>query len=875
MGNEKDGILSPNHKNSEKLIGVLYLLGSLAVLAMAIISAYQGESSEPTANLKSEDIANQGHLPRKILKKPPGIEVSSMVASTIIPPRGQLSRSHFEIRIAPSDFQKIALKREEALAQDVLLSSDADFVPAEISINGESHKVKLRLKGDKKDHWATKKWSFRVHVSGNDSIFGVRKFSVQQPGTRNVIGEWLFHRAMNFEDIISLRYEFIDVTLNGKYMGVYAFEEHFDRILIEHNQRREGPILKFDESLFWKTFQYPIWKETYFYSSSIQGFNQNRILRNPKLKEAFTRGISKLESFRTQEAKVKEVFDFDRLAKYYALAELFGSTHISLRFYLNPITSLLEPIAFDANAGVKLTNLISIRRRLRESVVFDFDYFVFSDLEFVARYHSELERISDKNYVDNFLAHVNDDFQTSLDFIKRDYPRYTFAGEILYENQQLIRHALFPVKGLHGYVERLTSNQLTLNLGVIQPMPVEVIALVRNQTVITKLEPPIRIKGKVATEAVDYKRLSFEIPNLEEIDENILEEISLRYRIIGTSGWQEIALFPWPHKDLDTVIEETISEVSEFESLDFIKVKKDENLIIFKKGTWNIEKTLSLPQNYRLIIGPGTSLKLKNNASIISYSPVELMGTKNSNIQITAAPNSASGFAVLSPEEKSIITCVQFANLTAPSIKGSELTGSVTLYEASARIWNCQFKNSKSEDSLNIVRGEVNLDDCVFQNSYGDGIDADFISESVIKNCKFFNTGNDGIDVSGSTVQVLNSNLEACGDKGISVGENCQVRIANCVVNESKIGIAGKDMSIVSIENCKFDNCSIGLAAYQKKPEFGGANIYANGLTVLNSDTPYIVEKGSRLVIDNKLIPAVRQRLVRLLYGVEIEDRAH
>jgi len=38
------------------------------------------------------------------------------------------------------------------------------------------------------------------------------------------------------------------MELNGQDMGVYAFEEHFDKLLIESNNRREGPIVKFSEN---------------------------------------------------------------------------------------------------------------------------------------------------------------------------------------------------------------------------------------------------------------------------------------------------------------------------------------------------------------------------------------------------------------------------------------------------------------------------------------------------------------------------------------------------------------------------------------------------------------------------------------------------
>ena len=40
--------------------------------------------------------------------------------------------------------------------------------------------------------------------------------------------------------------------LNGEGLGVYAWEEHPDKQLVESLNRREGPILKLDDAGFWE-----------------------------------------------------------------------------------------------------------------------------------------------------------------------------------------------------------------------------------------------------------------------------------------------------------------------------------------------------------------------------------------------------------------------------------------------------------------------------------------------------------------------------------------------------------------------------------------------------------------------------------------------
>ena len=113
--------------------------------------------------------------------------------------------------------------------------------------------IKLRFKGDWVDHLKGEKWSFRVVVLGENTFKGLKSFSIQSPHTRTFLDEWFMHKIFKKEDILTTRYEFIDVKLNNKQLGIYAYEEHFEKQLLESSNRREGPILKFNEEGLWET----------------------------------------------------------------------------------------------------------------------------------------------------------------------------------------------------------------------------------------------------------------------------------------------------------------------------------------------------------------------------------------------------------------------------------------------------------------------------------------------------------------------------------------------------------------------------------------------------------------------------------------------
>ena len=54
------------------------------------------------------------------------------------------------------NFQKIEYNRKKALERGELISSDNNFVKAEITQGGYTNECKIRLKGDFSDHWKGK-----------------------------------------------------------------------------------------------------------------------------------------------------------------------------------------------------------------------------------------------------------------------------------------------------------------------------------------------------------------------------------------------------------------------------------------------------------------------------------------------------------------------------------------------------------------------------------------------------------------------------------------------------------------------------------------------------------------------------------------------
>jgi len=382
----------------------------------------------------------------------------------IIPEISQkTSYKSIQVILGEKQFNKLKAKRDQALSVGVLQTADEDFVPATIRYNNENYKAKIRLKGDWTDHLKGLKWSYRIKLSGDKTIQGMRKFSVHHPASRGYLNEWLYHKAIKQEGIMGLRYDFLEGFLHVKVqskhiavttnVGIYAIEETFDKRLIENNGRKVGVILKLTEADMWRESA-KIFEISKITGTSIEGkynprygsskgmtvtaYSLSTIFADTTLNKQFKLAKNLLNRYRDGELKISQVFDVEKTAKFTALANLFGGTHgltaHNLRWYYNPITSLIEPIAFDGNSGYKLAAFKQYWKSENDTV-------------FQQALITALEEVSTPEYLKNLKT----SYQEQLDFLIKDQQQ-EFKGksilslDVLVENQKVLKEMLLRLK---------------------------------------------------------------------------------------------------------------------------------------------------------------------------------------------------------------------------------------------------------------------------------------------------------------------------------------------------------------------------------------------------------------------------------------------
>ena len=796
------------------------------------------------------------------------------------------------IHIKHINYQHLEYEREEALESVGFFKkrgTDFTYVPAEIEYEGKFIPVKIKLKGDRKVHFEHEnQWSFRIKTKNDHTIFRMKNFSIHKPGARNYIHEWIFHEVLEKEGLISGRYFFADVNLNGDNLGLYAFEEHFEKRLLENNQLREAPILKFEDN----------WSKK-FQSSLIVPFDEKSLVDSVQL-SYFNKANELLDGFRRGKLSIGSVFDYDKLGKFFAIIDILRMPHAalwkSIRFYYNPITSRLEPIGYDGHYGIDMMgdnyyltceDGVAINAEWIHDKWGDWFRMLFNenetfDYNFISSYYNALWEYTEPEYLNVLFNKIGDDLEDNLIQIAQDFPLFAdhahhygpdlfaFSKEPFYERQKRIREKLNNLS-LFAYLEKIENGKVSIKLGNPETLPLVVKGLYVKDTLITPEDGNFILSGKETKDFLMYQSIVFRCDTVHQnFINDSLKFVKLLYSLPGWGQTSETKILPFTpplnfpeHTDL-------VRASTSFDKVSFVEIDDSNKSILIKQGSWVIDKDIVFPAGYKVIAPEGVELNLINDACILSYSPLFFQGSEEYKIHIFSSDTSGQGLAILNASETSVFENIVFENLSNISKpeQGWILPSAITFYESNLFAKNCLFLNNQSEDFLNMVRSNFTLIDSEFHNTFSDAFDGDFTDGS-ISNCKFINCGNDAIDISGSKVVVNNVYLDSIGDKGLSAGEKSELTAKGVTIMNAEIAVASKDLSELYAESINITNCRIGYTAFQKKSEYGGAIIRVSNNRMKNVELQYLLEENSSLIVDGISRDADRANVKDILYGIE------
>ncbi|MFT7613075.1 MAG: hypothetical protein ACI9J3_002044 [Parvicellaceae bacterium] len=786
--------------------------------------------------------------------------------------------------------------RKKALETGIIAKEYKAYVPATITYKGEVIPVKLRFKGDWTDHLEGDKWSFRIKVGDGHSFKGLKSFSIQSPHTRSFLQEWFMHRLFENEGLLTTRYDFIPVMFNGNNLGLFAIEEHFDKQLLESRQRREGPILKMDEEGFWERNlaaknKQPVYNAPYYEAAAILPFKKNRTTKNKSLKTKFLIAQNLLLNYKTYQQNIEDVFNVKSLAQYHALLDIgqihHGQVWHNQRIYYNPVTSRLEPIAYDLCAELKQseyrTPIAGAAALHGNDNIIGFrylNYSVYHQPAFQKEYVKYLKKYSSTAFLNAQIDKLKGELDSLNELISEEFNGYLFDPTVILKNATDIRESLvqYEIEVNAGalHFEKPESKFADLSDKPVYYKETGLKAFLTSQDSVSSVVKcvsfhlaPLDLIGYSIKGAKDSlikfivpKRLgAFQISNSTAEFEVTGRVSRLFFEVsnIADSMFNK-KVVEWACPALEITRKQLERPLSAFAK--YIAVSDS---VITLNSNLTLNEVLFIPSGYKLVIKPGSNIRFDEGGGIISYSPISSVGLKNKPINISGKSPANFGVQILTDGEESSFSYTNFKGLSTLDFKGWTLTGALTVYKAKVTIDHCHFDSNHCEDALNLINCDFNLTNCKITSTFGDGFDADFCVGTV-DNTIIENAGNDALDFSGSNISVTNSTIIAPGDKGVSGGEASQVIVSNCKISEAPLGVVAKDNSVINIEQVNFSSCNVVYSAYQKKDEFGPANIDSKDCTINSCKMIQLIGLGSTLTQDGVSIIGEKKINVDSLY---------
>ncbi len=724
-------------------------------------------------------------------------------------------------------------------------------VVASLDYLNKNYKIDIRLKGDRDIHYKDfDKLSFKIELKKKNTLMGLNKFSLMKPRARNYVHEWIYHKLMKDAGLITLKYQLINLKINGENKGLYVLEESFDKILVERSKRRNGPVFSLKEE----------WNDTVFLNNIknelplFQVYNKKFWLSNTN-KRITSEANLKLQKFINGKINIDKVFDLDKWAWFLAISDLnyyeHGTAFKSVKFYFNPLIAKFEPIPFDGHRAVVDLNpniigwynyrnstpmfeLALNCKKKRDECSNSLPYrFFFNNngklnKEFYNNYKNKLLQISEDSYLDNFFKKYSKDIykfnaKVFADYFYVDNSYYYGPGLYYFNKDEIYKRAKRLKKrilnqSLNVFVNQFDdkigftiSNNLEEGLFDIHNLELKKIICFENSSN-TKIEilPNKKIRSK---------KFLINIGDFIDKEDVICKEtilidlITNNYFLFEIDHLNKVSDYSKINTKNDKILKNY---------LDYFDLKNNE--LTLKKNITLIDDHLIIPSGYVIKFVSGNEIILINDSFIISESVVIADGGKT-NIDKPIiirgkGNNNGGGLFIKDMSQKNLFQNVIFKDLNGKLdnllLSQYIIYGSLNFYNTEVNLSEIKMINILSEDAINIIKSNFEIKNSYFDTISSDAIDVDY-GKGSLRNLKFENILNDGVDFSESNVTINNLIFNNVGDKAISVGENSNLQINNTSITKSYIGVVSKDGSIVKVDQIKINEVKFPFASYQKK----------------------------------------------------------
>jgi len=703
-----------------------------------------------------------------------------------------------ELQINKLNFRKIVNKRKEAKKVGLLFSSKEDLVDADLKVDGKEYSCLTRLKGDLLDHLRSDKWSFRIMLDGNETWRGMNIFSIHNSKARSHLAEWTMHEMMRSEGIISPKYDFMKFVLNGKNIGIYGYEQHFDNHFLTDNKKLIGPILRHNDDGYWDNVHGELKDYEWAESSQIELFNKENE-GNEQFMKLYHYGHSQLNDYLDGRKKAEEVFDIEKMAKYYALMEIGHGLHAQLmtniRFYVDPTTALLEPIGYDF-FGDHMPNVNEHWRPIgqwengknvieRSRDGYAYMRRLFGDLKFYERYMKHLEKYSSENYLNITLKELEGQLNSRNDFINTDpeYANYKFDLKHLFRKAGYTRAKLSPMPNVSLKSYR-SADRSEVVLQGFHYFPMKVIGYKTDKKTVN-LDKPIlidayspdspvvsyRMKADQKPTMVLYQTLGLDSIFYHEINNDVAPEINI--------ATQQSALV-------------SISNHPKIKAIGSSYVVDAQKMIIDRPYVVNEYEDLA--------ISKGTIVEFKVGGSLTVRGQIRALGTAKEPINFKGSKSSGQGILLSKTTNENQFVHCSFSEMGNYGVSAVKLPSTVNIDQSKVDFSNCVWINNNAQSDLKLSNAEYKITNSQFRNNAGDAIIAIF-SKGEIEKLHIDNYGGDGFSQKGGRTNIKEMKISRLLGWALDFDLLAMSNIKNYTLEETTHSLRAKGNSEVIISD--------------------------------------------------------------------------
>ena len=714
------------------------------------------------------------------------------------------------IRIITGNFRFIPQKYKKRFQAKILVTYENDI---HCVLEG-----RVRHSGDAKDHIALQGNSISQSLDvilDVGHIRGITRFKLFRPQTRGKLKDVIIQteilRNLNYLAPRTIR---VNTRINNIEESAMLFQEKASKELLEFNKRREGPILEGDQRFFFKLVE------------NIPDNNQsNWKVGTPLLR---SKSIKAMLAKQTNSNLIKKNEYYKKMS-YNALTNL----NLIYLYYTNRFQDEKNNFYFfDYDLDNQLLGFFNRDNILKLDI-----YNLLMQSTNSQHALSSSNRKFYWNSIENYFEPINYDSNTHIDAAS---PTTTTNIFRLPASQQFNK----AFTELEKKLKNLNLNQIYTNL-------------IQSGIDLTKED----LNNKVS-------KILLNLITLKESYLNIEEEV-LEYNKFK------------PINDVLFTFYKTLNEIDP----DIYLVKNDENDKGFQKCKIYLKSCSSLslsPEDTRnllegelMLSGEEYQYIGKNIKSMdfiessldteIKFQNTKIYHSEGIEIKFNLEKNTLDIYQnrpgarafILGGELKDTIINFsgfkkEFKNPPNYPIDIRGLTGCLSFINMNVKNIFINASGSTCEDSINLINVKGNIENINIQNSFMDGLDVDF-SNLKINRANITNSKNDCLDLSFGEYKLGEINLSNCGDKGLSVGEKSFVQLDNIKVENSNIGVASKDSSIIKLNNAILKNLKTCVAAYNKKQEFYGGFLKIKNMDCKNYNEKVKADNYSEIIVENEL----------------------